>query len=143
MAGNISADEEEAAKAIEDLFTAVVNGDAAAALDRDLESNADPPKQTRVEGAVSAWDRQMSAEYKHTFGGSAPLDTYIERLRLFFHHTLNVHVNGLTGSGVDEAGSALHASHGAAQATCKDAAGIGDEEFKRLFYSVHRVHAYT
>jgi len=48
MAGNTS--EEEAAKAIEDLFTAVVNGGATAVLDRDLESNADPPKQARVEG---------------------------------------------------------------------------------------------
>ena len=106
-----------------------------------------------AKGTGSAYDRQMErflscnakmfAEYKHTLGGSAPLDTYLERLRLFFHHTLNAHVNGLTGSGVDEAGFALHASRGAAQAACKDAAGIGDEEFKRLFYSVDRVHAYT
>ena len=143
MAGNISEEEEEVAKVMEALLVAVVNGDAATALDRDLESNADPPKQARVEGAVSACDRQMFAEYKHTLGGSAPLDTYLERLRLFFHHTLNAHVNGLTGSGVDEAGFALHASRGAAQAACKVAAGIGDEEFKRLFYSVDRVHAYT
>ena len=143
MAGNISEYEEEAAKVVEALLVAVVNGDATAALDRDLESNADPPKQARVEGAVSACDRQMFAEYKHTLGGSAPLDTYLERLRLFFHYTLNAHVNGLTGSGVDEAGFALYASRGAAQAACKVAAGIGDEEFKRLFYSVDRVHAYT
>ena len=77
MAGNISEDEEEVAKVMEALLVAVVNGDATAALDRDLESNADPPKQARVEGAVSACDRQMIAEYKHTLGGSAPLDTYL------------------------------------------------------------------
>ena len=70
MAGNISEYEEEAAKVVEALLVAVVNGDAATALDRDLESNADPPKQTRVECAVSACDRQMFAEYKHTLGGS-------------------------------------------------------------------------
>ena len=72
---------------------------------------------------------KMSAEYKHTFGGSAPLDTYIGRLRLFFHHTSNAHVCGLVGCGVDETGLTLHANRGAAQAACKDAAGTGDEEF--------------
>ena len=80
MPGDISKAEEEVAKVMEALLVAVVNGDAAAALDRDLESNADPPKQARVEGAASACDRQMFAEYKHTLGGSAPLDTYLERL---------------------------------------------------------------
>ena len=99
MARNIFEDEEEAAKAMEDLFTAVVNGDAATALDRDLESDADPSKQACVEGTVIACDRRMGRllschakmfpEYKHAFGGSAPLDTYVERLRLFFHHTFN------------------------------------------------------
>ena len=129
MAADISEDEEEVAKVMEDLLVAVVNGDAAAALERDLESDADPSKQACVEGAVSACDRQMFAEYKHTFGGSAPLGTYVERLRLFFHHTCNAHVNGWVGSGIDKTGLALHADIDAAQAACKDAAGIDDEEF--------------
>ena len=93
IAGGISEDEGEVAKAMGYLLMAVVDGDAAAALerDRDLESDADPSKQACVEGTVSAHDRQMGrllschakmfAEYKHTPGGSgsAPLDTYVER----------------------------------------------------------------
>ena len=153
IAGGISEDEEEVAKVMEYLLMAVVDGDAAAALKRDLESDANPSKQACVEGTVSAHDRQMGrllschakmfAEYKHTSGGSAPLDTYVERLRLFFHHTSNGHVSGWVGSGIHKKGLALHANHDAAQAACKDAAGIDDEEFNRLFCSVDRVHAYT
>ena len=106
---------------------AVVNGDAAAAeaLVRDLESDADPPKQACVQGTVSAYDRlvvgllsdhaKMFAEYKHTCRGSAPLDTYAEGLRLSSHRTSNAHVHGLVGSGTDAAGFSVHASRGAAQ----------------------------
>ena len=81
-------------------------------------------------------------------GGASSRDEYAKALRLFFHHTLNSHVFGLTkadydGAPFDKSGFALHAGPYGAENALKLEANIDDTEVTRIFCSVDSVHCYS
>ena len=70
MAGNISEDEEEAAKAIEDLFTAVVNGDTAAAEaleDMHRRTVGHRPLDDNVMSRFAEFKKEQRERWKYKF----------------------------------------------------------------------------
>ena len=70
MAGNISADEEEVAKAIEDLFTAVVNGDTAAAEaleDMHRRTVGHRPLDDNVMSRFAEFKKEQRERWKYKF----------------------------------------------------------------------------
>ena len=70
MAGNISADEEEAAKAIEELFTAVVNGDTAAAEaleDMHRRTVGHRPLDDNVMSRFAEFKKEQRGRWKYKF----------------------------------------------------------------------------
>ena len=70
MAGNISADEEEAAKAIEDPFTAVVNGDTAAAEaleDMHRRTVGHRPLDDNVMSRFAEFKKEQRERWKYKF----------------------------------------------------------------------------
>ena len=90
---------------------------------------------------------EMFAAYT-ALGGGSTLDAYKAALKLFFFHTLNSHVHGLTpadygGAEADGTGFALHSDSGAAEDALMEEAGIDEEEVDLIFSSVDAVHPYS
>ena len=102
--------------------------------------------ECKVKAKKWATDDAMFKVYKQ-LGGASAFDTYQTNLQLFFHHTLNSHVFGLTttdnSSTLDERGDALHPSRQAAEEAFMRSANKNEAEFDRIFRSVDAVHAYT
>ena len=81
-------------------------------------------------------------------GGKSTFDEYKRKLQLFFFHTLNSHVFGVSsedydGNSKDELGYALHKNREEAEDALMRAAGIDHAEVGFIFYSVDSVHPYT
>ena len=84
---------------------------------------------------------QMFHMYKKR-GGKAEFTAFLNILKLFFLHTLNSHVFGLTsddyeGQKTDGNGYCLHESPEMAESTLMDAAKIDMDEFARIERVVH------